>query len=37
MKNKDKIILNKILCYIREIIEFIEEYDKIRFNNDKKL
>ncbi len=36
MKNKDKIILNKILCYIREIIDFIEGYDKIRFNNDKK-
>lgn len=36
MKNKDKLILNKILNYIGEIKDFIKGYTKEQFNNDKK-
>ena len=36
MRNKDKVILNKILKYINEIYEFIKGYSKDDFYNDKK-
>lgn len=36
MKNKDKLILQKILNYIYEIQEFIKGYSHDEFNNDKK-
>ena len=36
MKDKDKIILIKILKYIEELYNFIDGYTKERFNNDKK-
>ena len=36
MKNKDKIILSKILTYILEIEEFIKGYSKEKFENDRK-
>ena len=36
MKNKDKIILEKIINYINEIQEFINGYSQEQFNNDKK-
>ena len=37
MKNKDKIILEKVINYINEIQEFINGYSQEQFNNDKKL
>ena len=37
MKNKDKIILEKILKYINEIQEFIKGYSHEQFDNDKKI
>lgn len=36
MKNKDNIILTKILNYIRELQEFINGYSKEQFIKDKK-
>ena len=36
MKNKDKIILEKIIKYINEIQDFIKGYSHEQFNNDKK-
>ena len=36
MKNKDKIILEKILKYIGELHDFIEGYDDKKFNEDRK-
>lgn len=36
MKNKDKLILQKILNYIHEIQEFIKGYTHEQFKNDKK-
>lgn len=36
MKNKDKIILIKILKYIEELHSFITEYTYDNFKNDKK-
>lgn len=36
MKSKDKLILQKILKYINEIEEFIKDYTKEKFNNDRK-
>lgn len=36
MKNKDKVILEKIINYINEIQEFINGYSHEQFNNDKK-
>lgn len=36
MKNKDKLILQKMINYIHEIQEFINGYSHEEFNNDKK-
>lgn len=36
MKNKDKLMLQKVLKYINEIEEFIKDYTKEQFNNDRK-
>ena len=36
MKNKDRLILQKILNYIIEIQEFIKGYTKEKFTNDRK-
>ena len=36
MKNKDRLILQKILNYIIEIQEFIKGYTKEKFTNDEK-
>ena len=36
MKNKDNIILIKIINYIKELQEFIEGYDEEQFSKDKK-
>lgn len=36
MKSKDKVILQKVLKYINEIEEFIKDYTKEQFNNDRK-
>ena len=36
MKNKDKIIIMKILNYIAEIKSFIGEFTEEEFNNDRK-
>lgn len=36
MKNKDKIILTKILKYISELHDFINGYTKEKFINDRK-
>lgn len=36
MKNKDQIILTKILKYIEELHEFINGYSYEEFKNDKK-
>lgn len=36
MKSKDKLILEKILKYIEELKDFINGYDNIKFNNDRK-
>ncbi len=37
MKNRDKLILQKILNYIYEIKDFINGYSHEDFNNDKKI
>ena len=36
MRSKDNIILNKILNYVLELKEFIENYNYEKFKNDKK-
>ncbi len=36
MKNNDKIILMKVLRYIKELEEFINGYSKEQFINDRK-
>ena len=36
MKSKDKIILEKIIKYIKELKEFIVDYDNEMFYNDRK-
>lgn len=36
MKNKDKVLLLKILKYIKELKEFIEGYNQEDFNNERK-
>lgn len=36
MKNKDKILITKILKYIEELHEFTNGYDNEKFNNDRK-
>jgi len=36
MKSKDKIIIDKILKYINELHVFIGDYDKEKFENDRK-
>ena len=36
MKNKDKLILQKILNYISDLKKFIDNYTQEEFNNDKK-
>ncbi len=37
MKNKDDIILNKILAYINELKDFIDGYNQKKIEEDKKL
>lgn len=36
MKNKDRIILIKILNYIKELYQFTDGYDNIKFSADRK-
>lgn len=36
MKSKDNIILSKILKYINELKDFINDYDYEKFKNDRK-